>query len=131
MLQVQLESEWKKVHSRHCALNIKALLINNIVDKIFIFIRFRDLERTSVPQATAEALEDVQLQTLANLVTPTEVVKKQSTLMHMLTLDCDKEALPTFPSWALTHLGTSTIYSHSSGVNQPGFLNGKFYEWVG
>ena len=32
--------------------------------------------------------------------------------------------MPTFPSWALTHLGTSTIYSHSSGVNQPGFLNG-------
>ena len=101
------------------------MIFQYLVNFLF-FIRFRDLERTSVPQATAEALEDVQLQTLANLVTPTEVVKKQSTLMHMLTLDCDKEALPTFPSWALTHLGTSTIYSHSSGVNQPGFLNGKF-----
>ena len=32
--------------------------------------------------------------------------------------------LPAFPSWALTHIGASTIYSHSSGVNQSGFLSG-------
>ena len=87
---------------------------------------FRDLERTPVPQATAEAVEnDAKLQSLANLTkSPGESIKKQSTLSHMLTLDLEIDALPTFPSWALTHLGTSTIYSHSSGVNQPGFLSG-------
>ena len=48
----------------------------------------RDLERTPIPQATAEALEDANLANLANLVTTTgEGIKKQSTLLHMLTLD--------------------------------------------
>ncbi len=34
------------------------------------------------------------------------------------------KSLPAFPSWALTHIGSSTIYSHSSGVTQAGFLPG-------
>ena len=33
--------------------------------------------------------------------------------------------LPLFPSWSLLHLGSSYLYSHSSGVGQPGFLPGS------
>ena len=51
----------------------------------------RDLERTAVPQATAEAMEDAKLQSLANLTkSPGEGIKKQSTLLYMITMDCDK-----------------------------------------
>ena len=44
-----------------------------------------------MPQATAEAMEDAKLQSLANLTkSPGEGIKKQSTLLYMITMDCDK-----------------------------------------
>ena len=42
---------------------------------------------------------------------------------HMITTSTEPGKLPLFPSWALTQLGSSSIYAHSSGVNQPGFIS--------
>jgi hypothetical protein len=97
----------------------------------------RDLERVPVPihqeQLEQDDHHDGKLQTLANLVT----VDKQTTsikiecIPYMVTKSCGPNMLPRFPSWALTHIGSSTIYSHSSGVNQPGFISGtrNLHSW--
>ena len=99
----------------------------NLADANFTFYNdledecCRDLERTPVPihvNLNENTEEEGKLQSLANLVHKSEGVS------YMLTRDCDPTTLPTFPSWALTHIGASTIYSHSSGVNQQGFLPG-------
>ena len=58
-------------------------------------------------------------------------LKKQSSMVesipYMLTKNVEN-GIPAFPSWALTHIGASTIYSHSSGVNQIGLISGKSWE---
>ena len=55
-------------------------------------------------------------------------LKKQASMVesipYMLTKNVEN-GIPAFPSWALTHIGASTIYSHSSGVNQIGLISGK------
>ena len=55
-------------------------------------------------------------------------LKKQASVVesipYMLTKNVEN-GIPAFPSWALTHIGASTIYSHSSGVNQIGLISGK------
>ena len=42
---------------------------------------------------------------------------------HMITTSTGAEKLPLFPSWALTQLGSSSVYAHSSGVTQTGFIS--------
>ena len=44
-------------------------------------------------------------------------------IQHMITTTTDTGKLPLFPSWALTQLGSSSVYAHSSGVNQAGFVS--------
>ena len=39
-------------------------------------------------------------------------------LPHMPTKDTAPGRLPLFSSWSLVQLGSSFLYSHSSGVNQ-------------
>lgn len=39
-------------------------------------------------------------------------------LPHMLTRDTPPGKLPLFASWSLVQLGSSFLYSHSTGVNQ-------------
>ena len=43
---------------------------------------------------------------------------------HMITTSTEAGKLPLFSSWALTQLGSSSVYAHSSGVNQPGMISG-------
>ena len=56
-------------------------------------------------------------------------LKRQSSSMTELlptmitTSTIDSGRLPDFSSWALTQLGNASVYSHSSGVTQSGFLN--------
>lgn len=73
---------------------------------------------------------------LANLVSADGLKKQISTnesvISHMLTRNpVEADKIPAFPSWALTHLGSSTIYSHSSGVNQSGLISGarNLHSW--
>ena len=72
--------------------------------------------------------EEKTLQSLANLMVSNDGLKKQSSMVesipYMLTKNVEN-GIPAFPSWALTHIGASTIYSHSSGVNQIGLISGK------
>ena len=66
-----------------------------------------DLERTLVPYQ-----QNVEGQELANLLQ----ANKKKAVHWMMTKDVtDEDILPAFPSWSLVHLGSSTIYSHSSG----------------
>ena len=46
-----------------------------------------------------------------------------SSIPHMITTNTEAGKLPMFSSWALTQLGSSSVYAHSSGVNQPGFVS--------
>ena len=75
--------------------------------------------------------EEKTLQSLANLMVSNDGLKKQSSMVesipYMLTKNVEN-GIPAFPSWALTHIGASTIYSHSSGVNQIGLISGKSWE---
>ena len=41
-----------------------------------------------------------------------------NSIPHMITTNTEAGKLPLFPSWALTQLGSSSVYAHSSGVNQ-------------
>ena len=56
-------------------------------------------------------------------------LERQSTSLTELlptmttTSTIDSGRLPSFSSWALTQLGNASVYSHSSGVTQSGFLN--------
>ncbi len=91
----------------------------------------RDLERVSVPvhrfqddECEATGGQPGDLQSLANLMTNQRQRNKSECVAHMLTKSTPPNQLPAFPSWALTQLGSSTIYSHSSGVNQPGMISG-------
>ena len=72
--------------------------------------------------------EEKTLQSLANLMVSNDGLKKQASVVesipYMLTKNVEN-GIPAFPSWALTHIGASTIYSHSSGVNQIGLISGK------
>ena len=72
--------------------------------------------------------EEKTLQSLANLMVSNDGLKKQASMVesipYMLTKNVEN-GIPAFPSWALTHIGASTIYSHSSGVNQIGLISGK------
>ncbi len=92
----------------------------------------RDLERVAVP---VHAFRDdllggdeagADLQSLANLTAGSSGKNKNSNrsrcISAMLTKATPANHLPAFPSWSLIHLGSSTLYSHSSGVGQPGFL---------
>ena len=73
--------------------------------------------------------EERTLQSLANLMVSNDGLKKQTSVIesipYMLTKKVENR-VPAFPSWALTHIGASTIYSHSSGVNQVGFISGEY-----
>ena len=51
------------------------------------------------------------------------IKREQASIPHMLTTNTGPGKLPLFPSWALTQLGSSSVYAHSSGVNQPGFIS--------
>ena len=55
--------------------------------------------------------------------TVTTFLNEFQLLPHMLTKATPDGRLPNFPSWSLTQLGSASVYSHSSGVAQPGFLN--------
>lgn len=46
-----------------------------------------------------------------------------NSIPHMITTNIEAGKLPLFPSWALTQLGSSSVYAHSSGVNQAGFVS--------
>ena len=46
-----------------------------------------------------------------------------NSIPHMITTNTEVGKLPLFPSWALTQLGSSSVYAHSSGVNQVGFVS--------
>ncbi|XP_060084858.1 nonsense-mediated mRNA decay factor SMG8-like [Ylistrum balloti] len=48
-------------------------------------------------------------------------------LPGMLHSESPLGLLPKFPSWALTCLGKSTLYSHTLGLELPGFLHGSNY----
>ncbi len=63
-------------------------------------------------------------QTLADLATTSKGLGLARSSSSLSPLDGVPTAtaalgrLPTFPSWSLMHLGSSYLYSHSSGVNQ-------------
>ena len=46
-----------------------------------------------------------------------------TSIPYMITSNTESGKLPLFSSWALTQLGSSSVYAHSSGVNQPGFVS--------
>ena len=46
-----------------------------------------------------------------------------TSIPYMITSNTESGKLPMFSSWALTQLGSSSVYAHSSGVNQPGFVS--------
>ena len=46
-----------------------------------------------------------------------------TSIPHMITTNTETGKLPLFSSWALTQLGSSSVYAHSSGVNQVGFIS--------
>ncbi len=45
----------------------------------------------------------------------------ETLIAHMPTTDTQPGRLPPFSSWSLVQLGSSYLYHHSAGVNQPGF----------
>ena len=51
----------------------------------------------------------------------TSLTELLPTLITTSTIDSGR--LPDFSSWALSQLGNASVYSHSSGVTQSGFLN--------
>ncbi|TRY75744.1 hypothetical protein TCAL_11106 [Tigriopus californicus] len=78
-----------------------------------------DLPSTSVPP----------FQSLADLAQTNQGnrpgVNFADPISFMLTKTTPTDRLPLFPSWSLIQLGSSHLYSHSSGMNQPGFLQGS------
>lgn len=77
-----------------------------------------------------EVLEHLHLETPGAGQSPSKValLLQQSrgleALPHMQTLSSAPGLRPEFPSWALVCVGSSHLYSHSSGLgHQPGFLS--------
>merc|ERR1719186_695742 len=61
---------------------------------------------------------------VASLITRQVCEAKLEFLSHMKTLGSPPGPLPDFSSWALVLVGSSHLYSHSSGLgSQPGFMS--------
>ena len=89
-------------------------------------------ERTDTP---AEDDTEIILEVLENLQIDGKSTSKVASLLsrntsqveflpHMKTLGSGPGLRPEFPSWSLVMLGSSHVYSHSSGLGaQPGFMS--------
>ncbi|XP_033764309.1 protein smg8-like [Pecten maximus] len=80
---------------------------------------------TDLPTCTVEEVKDITMSESELMA-----LRQHSTteyLPGMLHSESPLGLLPKFPSWALTCLGKSTLYSHTLGLELPGFLHGSNY----
>ena len=89
------------------------------------------LQQTIRPDEESPAEEDVVAPDEDDAVRHSEVAAKVSTteyLPFMPHLNSPAGVLPLYPSWSLVCLGSSSLYSHNSGLaDQPGFLTGSAF----
>lgn len=90
----------------------------------------QDQEDTTITQddLTEQDVDNKDNKTLIHITDLNSTVRQHSTteyLPGMIHSDSPIGLLPEFPSWSVCCLGKGTLYSHTQGLDLPGFLHGS------